>query len=152
MKVTYDGLQAQKTPPPRVRPGILAEPGPQRSDRTARHSSGTALSLSPPSLADAAVDTVDHSSLAFLLKVALQQKKDEEEEARKVEMEQVQAAKEEWRARRKVLRDEFMALMALPSHTLLQASRTRELVEAVEAHDACKPSSDLGRRKRKKRR
>ena len=30
----HAGLRAQKTPPPGERPGILAEPGPQRSDRT----------------------------------------------------------------------------------------------------------------------
>ena len=46
---------------------------------------------------------------------------------------------------------EFMALMALPSFTPLQESRTRVLVEALEAHDACKPSSGSSRRKRKKR-
>ena len=36
----HAGLRAQKTPPPGERPGILAEPGPQRSDRTVRRSSG----------------------------------------------------------------------------------------------------------------
>ena len=36
VKVTHDAPRAQKTPPPGVRPGILAEPGPQRSDRTVR--------------------------------------------------------------------------------------------------------------------
>ena len=39
-----------------------------RSGVTVRHSVGEAPALSPPSLADAAADTVDHSSLAFLLK------------------------------------------------------------------------------------
>ena len=33
----------QKAPPPGVRPGILTEPGPQRSDRSRRHSSGEGL-------------------------------------------------------------------------------------------------------------
>ena len=72
VKVTHDAPGEQKTLHPGVLPGIL------ESDRTVRHSSGTAPSLSPPSLADAAADTVDHSLLAFLLKVALQLKKDEE--------------------------------------------------------------------------
>ena len=36
----YDCLQAQKRPPLRARPGILAEPGPQQSDRTVRRSAG----------------------------------------------------------------------------------------------------------------
>ena len=102
--------------------------------------------------ADAAADTVDHSSLAFLLKVALQVKKDEEEEARKVEMEQVQAAKEEWHTRRKVLQDEFLALLDLESRSSLQKHRLQELLNALDAHDASKPSSGPGRWKRKKRR
>ena len=102
-----------------------------------RHSAGEAPSLSPPSLADAAADTVDHSSLAFLLKVALQMKKDEEEkEARKVETEQVQAVKEEWRARRKVLQGEFSALLGLESRSSLQERRLQELLDALDAHDA----------------
>ena len=37
--VTHVGLRAQKSPPPGVRPGILPEPGPQRSDRTVRNGS-----------------------------------------------------------------------------------------------------------------
>ena len=39
--VKHVGLRAQKTPPPGARPGILAEPGPQRSDRTVRRPAGT---------------------------------------------------------------------------------------------------------------
>ena len=35
-QVTHAGLRAQKTPPPGARPGILAEPGPQRTDRTSQ--------------------------------------------------------------------------------------------------------------------
>ena len=93
---THDGLRAQKSPPPGVRPGCLSDPGPQRSDRTVRHSAGEAPSLLLPSLADAAADVVDHSSLAFLLKASLSQrrKEEEEEEVRKVEMQQVLAVKE----------------------------------------------------------
>ena len=149
---THDGLRAQKTPPPGELPGCLSDPGPQRSDRTVPHSRGVAPSLLLPSLADAAADVVDHSSLAFLLKASLSQRRKEEEEARKVEMEHILALREQWRARRKVLKDEFMALMDLPSLTPLQVSRTRELVEAMDAHDASKPSSGSSRRKRKKRR
>ena len=40
---THFGLRAQKTPPPGERPGLLLEPGPQRSDRTVRRSSGDSL-------------------------------------------------------------------------------------------------------------
>ena len=155
MNDAHDALRGQKRPPPGVRPGCLSDPGPQRSDRTVRHSAREAPSLLLPSLADAAADVVDHSSLAFLLYASLSQRRKEEEEARKVEMEQVLAVKEQWRARRKVLKDEFMALMDLPSLTPLQVSRMWELVEAMDAHDASKPSSSSSgssRRKRKKRR
>ena len=150
---THDGLRAQKTPPPGERPGCLPDPGPQRSDRTVRHSAGEAPSLLPPSLADAAADVVDHSSSAFLLKASLRQrrKEEEEEEARKVEMEHVLAVKEQWRARRKVLKDEFMALLNLESRSSLQERRLQELLDALDAHDASKPSSGSSKRKKKKR-
>ena len=36
----HDGLRALKPPLPGVRPGSLCDPGPQRSDRTVRHSAG----------------------------------------------------------------------------------------------------------------
>ena len=122
--VEHDGLRAQKPPLPGGGLGSLFDPGPQRSDRTVRHSAGEAPSLLPPSLADAAADGVDRSSLAFLLKASLRlRKKQEEEEARKVEMEQVLAVKEQWRARRKVLEDEFMALLNLESRSSLQERR-----------------------------
>ena len=71
-KVTHDGPRAQMTPPSGERPGCLSDPGPQRSDRTVRRSAGEAPALSPPSLADAASDVVDHSSLAFLLRSVAQ--------------------------------------------------------------------------------
>ena len=151
-KVTHDGLWAQMTPPRGERPGCLSDPGPQRSDRTVRHSAGEAPALSPPSPADAAADVVDNSSLAFLLKASLsQRRKEEEEEGRRVKMEQDKAVMEEWRERRKVLKAEFVALMALPSLTPLQVSRSRELVEALEAHDALKPSSGSSRRNKKRK-
>ena len=148
---THDGPRAQTTPHPGGRHGCLSDPGPQRSDRTVRHSAGEPPALSPPSLADAAADTVDHSSLAFLLKVALQLKKGEEEEARKMEMEQVQTVKEEWRARRNMLQGEFLALLDLESRSSLQERRLQELLDVLDAHGASKPSSGPRRKKRKKR-
>ena len=66
-------------------------------------------------------------------------------------MEQDEAVMEEWRERRKVPKAEFVALMALPSLTPLQVSRSRELVEALEAHDALKPSSGSSRRNKKRK-
>ena len=50
----HAGPRAQKTPPPGERPGLLAEPGPQRSDRTVRRSSGETPLLVVASLAAAA--------------------------------------------------------------------------------------------------
>ena len=136
--VTRDGLRAQKSPPPGVRPGSLLDPGPQRSDRTVRHFAGEAPLLVVAPLAGG--DEVDATTVSFLLREnLLLQKSKEEEKERK------------WRERRKVLKAEFVALMALQSLTPLQLSRSRELVEALEVHDACKPSSGSSRRKRKKR-
>ena len=67
---------------------------------------------------------MDHSSWAFLLKVALQLKKDEEEEAaRRAKKEQVKAAKEEWRVQRREMVDELFALGSLP---LSQRFRRKE--------------------------
>ena len=42
-QVSYSGLRAPNTPPPRERPGCLVDPGPQRSDRTVRRSAGDSL-------------------------------------------------------------------------------------------------------------
>ena len=88
--VTRDGLRAQKSPPPGERPGILAEPGPQRSDRTVRHFAGAGLpTLALPSLAGSAAEAVDASTLNFLLSqnLALQKKKDVEEKKKEKEVE-----------------------------------------------------------------
>ena len=64
---THYGPRAQETPPPGARPGILAEPGPQRSDRSGRHSSGDNLpTLALPVLAGSASEAVDASSLLYL--------------------------------------------------------------------------------------
>ena len=76
----HDALRGQKTPPPGVRPGSLAEPGPQRSDRSLRRSSGQTPLLGVPSLADAPAEAIDGRTLRYLLKANLARKKNEEEE------------------------------------------------------------------------
>ena len=69
---TRAGLRAQKTPPPGERPGILAEPGPQRSDRTVWRSAGDGLPTPGlPVLAGASGEAVDASTLRFLAAAAL---------------------------------------------------------------------------------
>ena len=80
----HAGLRAQKTPPPGERPGILAEPGPQRSDRTVRRSSGE-TPLLVALLADASADGVDAATLSFHTASALEARRKEEEERRKRE-------------------------------------------------------------------
>ena len=74
-------LRGQKTPPPGERSAPLSEvAGPQRSDRTVRHSAGEAPLLVVPSLRGA--DGVDGTTVSFLLaeNLKLQKKKEEEEE------------------------------------------------------------------------
>ena len=82
----YDGLRAQKRPPPGERPGTLAKPGLQRSDRSLRRSSGEAPLLGVPSLADAPAEAIDGRTLRYLLKLnlALAKKEEDEEERRKL--------------------------------------------------------------------
>ena len=78
----HDALRGQKTPPPGVRPGSLSDPGPQRSDRTVRRSSGEVPLLAVPVLAGG--DGVDGTALSFLVRRAVEdRKREEEEKARK---------------------------------------------------------------------
>ena len=71
--------------------GTLAEPGPQRSDRSWRHSSGDALpTLSLSVLAGASGEAVDSAALRYLTANALQAKRKEEaeeEEQRSLQLE-----------------------------------------------------------------
>ena len=69
-----DAPQRQNTPHPGQRPGTLAEPRPQRSDRSMRRSSGEALpTLGLPLLAGASGEAVDSSALGFLTAQALEE-------------------------------------------------------------------------------
>ena len=79
-----DALRGLKTPPPGVRPGSLSDPGPQRSDRTVRRSSGEVPLLAVPVLAGG--DGVDGTALSFLVRRAVEdRKREKEEKARKKE-------------------------------------------------------------------
>ena len=82
-QASHDCLRAQTALPPGARPGILAEPGPQRSDRTVRHSAGEAPLLVVASLAGG--DEEDVTTAKFLLRNALRELEEEEnlEERRK---------------------------------------------------------------------
>ena len=79
----HDAPRGPKTPPPGVRPGSLAEPGPQRSDRSLRRSSGQTPLRCVPSLADAPAEAIGGRTLRYLLKAHLARKKYEEEEEKK---------------------------------------------------------------------
>ena len=149
--VARDGLRAQKSPPPGVRPGSLVDPGPQRSDRTVRRSSGKDPLLVVASLADASADGVDAATLSFLTASALEaRRKEEEEEVRKVQLAKVKAAKKEMRERRQEMLDELVVLRRnfLPSErTPSIERRIAQLVSSLEASASSKPP----KRKRKKR-
>ena len=81
----YDAPRRQNAPHPRERPGSLVDPGPQRSDRTVRRSSGQVPLLVVALLADASADGVDAATLSFLTASALEARRKEEEEWRKLE-------------------------------------------------------------------
>ena len=76
----YHAPREQKPPPPGERPGLLAELGPQKSDRTAQRSSGVTPLVVVPSLAGG--DGIDSTTISFLVRVALKQKEEKEKEER----------------------------------------------------------------------
>ena len=75
----HNAPRGQKTPPPGERSALLSEvAGPQRSDRSVRHSAGEASLLVVPSLRGA--DGVDGTTVSYLLAGNLKLQKEEEEE------------------------------------------------------------------------
>ena len=87
---------AQNTAPPGARPGILAEPGPHRSDRNRRHSSGdTHPTFGLPVPAGASGEVVDSSAFRFLTASALEAKRKLEEEEMDQEGEEGEGAADE---------------------------------------------------------
>ena len=64
----HEAPRGQKTPPPGERPGILAEPGPQRSDRSLRRSPGDSHpTIGLPVLAEVSGDALDASTVPLPL-------------------------------------------------------------------------------------
>ena len=95
---SHTSLRAQKTPPPGVRPGSLAEPGPQRNDRTVRHSSKKALlTLGLLVLAGASGETVDASALGWLTVRALNEQRWAEDEEGAVAAAEARGGQRGWR-------------------------------------------------------
>ena len=88
-----DAPRRQTAPPPGARPGFLAEPGPQRSDRSLRRSSGNAPLLVVATLAAASADGVDAATLAFLTARALDDRRKEEQEEREMVKKKKEKAK-----------------------------------------------------------
>ena len=115
-QASHDGLGAQTAPPPGARPGILAEPGPQRSDRSLRHSSGRAPSLALVSLAGG--DATDDVTVTFLLSAALSEKKEKEEEERRKREEELREEE-----RKKLERRRAKALKGWDEEALWQLNR-----------------------------
>ena len=135
---THYGPRAQKTPPPGERPGILAEPGPQRSDRSRRPSSWDALpTLGLPVLAGASGEVVDSSALSFLTAQALETKSKEEEEEQEAKRRKTHAAEE-------AARLELRSLLAVP-----RSRRTAEHETRLNA--VTQQLGAASKRKRKKR-
>ena len=152
-QATHDGLRAQTAPPPGARPGILAEPGPQRSDRSLRHSSGGAPSLALVSLAGG--DTPDDATVAFLLSAALALKKEEEEEERRKREEELKAdEKKKLEARE---RKRAKALKGWDEEALWQLNRRVQAGSTLSSAEYAAwyywdASSSSSKRKRKKKR
>ena len=94
---THNVLRHQKSPPLGMRPGCLADPEPQRGDRSPRRFAGDGLpTLALPPLAGSAAEAVDASTLTFLLSrnLELQKEKDEEEKRREKEEEEAKVVEE----------------------------------------------------------
>ena len=115
----HDGLRAQKPPLPGVRPGSLFDPGPQRSDRTVRHSAGDAPLLVVPALRGD--DGVDGTTLRFLLEqnLSLKKKQEEEEKERELKEKKAQKVKREEKlleleARQRAVSQELDTLLLVP--------------------------------------
>ena len=140
MHDAHDAPRGQKTPPPGMRPGSLLDPGPQRSDRTVRHSVGDAPFLVVPALRSD--DGVDGTTFRFLLEQSLSLKKKQEEEKERKRLE-----------RRQVLLEEFFALADVPvrrrSHQ--QVSRLEALAEALDDDSAALSSQPIRRKRKNKR-
>ena len=149
-QVTHAGIRAQKTPPPRVRPGILAEPGPQRSDRSRRRFSGDCLpTLGLPVLTGALGEQVDSSALRFLTASALEaERKLEEEEKKKAKVKKLKEDMEASEHEEKMLELNRRFQADLP----LSAAERAALRRWMRTDPVSFPSSAGTRRKRKKRR
>ena len=89
--VLYEGLRAQKPPLPGKRPGLPPEPEPRGGAVTVGYVAAPAPPLAVPLLASAAGEAVDHSTLQFLLKHAIEMKKALEEEERRKKVEEAVA-------------------------------------------------------------
>ena len=147
--VTHARLRAQKSPPPGVRPGILPERGPQRSDRTVRRFAGAALpTLGLPVLAGALGEQVDSSTLRFLTAAALKAKRKlEEEEKEKAKMKKLREEMEAAEHEEKMLELNRRIQADLPQ-SAAERSAWRQWIPSAPAAS----SSSSKRKKRRKRR
>ena len=155
--VTHAGPRAQKSPPPGVRPGILPEPGPQRSDRTVRRFARDALPTPGlPELAGVSGEAVDTSTLRFLAAAALEDLRKLEEEAKveeKVKEEEKLKLLEKEKAKAAAKEEK---MQRLNDRVRLDLPLTQEEWAAWYRWNGIKPSTSSSssgtKRKRKKRR
>ena len=124
----YGAPRRQNAPHPGVRPGSLFDPGPQRSDRTVRHSAGDTPLLVVPALHG-------ENSETLVLKEEKERRPKKEEEEKEQFLEQ---SMQELR---------FLLETPLAGGSLQQ---TRRMMELLKLRDAA--SSSSSKRKRKKRR
>ena len=125
--------------PPGVRPGSLSDPGPQRSDRTVRRSSGAVPLLAVPVLAGG--DGVDGTALSFLVRRAVEDRKREKEEKEK----------EKEKARKKKEAQE-KADMELAKRDPWWAQHLADMKAMEERRNKASSSSKRKRKKSRKRR
>ena len=151
---SHAGLRAQTAPPPGMRPEQLPEtPGPQRSDRSLRRSSGDGPLLVVASLAAATDDGVDAATLSFLTARALEDmRKDEEERKKKKEEAKFEEKKLEYEARERAatLELDTLLLVLFERQTDKEMARVSCLSRARVA--LLNASFKRKRKKRRKRR
>ena len=155
----HAGLRAQKTPPPGERPDFLAEPGPQRSDRTVRRSSAETPLLVVASLAAAAADGVDAATLSFLMAQALEDRRKDEEERKMKEKEAQEVKLKELEARwRAVVRELDTLLLVLferrsdqEEDRVVKLQKLRERPSRERSAILLAPSKRKKKKKRKKK-
>ena len=150
-EVVHDALRGQEQPPPRVQPGSLSDPGPpQQVAATVGYVAAWVPRLTPVVLVQDAVH--DDKSLAWLLKLSLDERQREKEEAEEAEVvKQLEVVLAEAEDKLLVALEEFRDSPSRPSWNSLPPA----LKAAVHWHVAVRrvrKRKRKGRRKKRRRR